>query len=93
LCPIQDAIVMKEIEQKLLDQPDGAFSDVDTRVSYYWIFEERIAGFPRSQIHVGKIKAESFGYESALVLRKGDEVLSILGGITAQKLRKVVNGE
>ena len=81
---------MKEIEQKLLNQPDGAFSDINSRVSYYWFFEERIKNFPKSLIHVGKVRGEYFTYESAAVIIGGADVLNILGE-TGRKIRQVVN--
>ena len=81
---------MREIEHKLLNNPDGAFSEIATRMSYYWKYEERIKDFPKSLIHVGKLRGEIFSYESASAINDGSDALNILGE-TGRKIRRVVN--
>lgn len=81
---------MGNIEREIMCNPAGAVSDIENRVSYYWIFEERLTGDSKSSIHVMKIKNETALYESASVLIRFSDVLKCLSSQSERQIRRVV---
>jgi hypothetical protein len=82
---------MKVMESQIITNPDGAVSDLVSRVSFYWIFKEALKGDPMSSIHVLKVKNEISLYESASILVRQDDVIKCLSSQTEMQIRRVVN--